>query len=84
MDSIPTHLHVYQVRLLHQDRQPGHLVRIDHFHQLHAGLGGGDAVLVQQLDHQPSEPLVCSGYPGGGVDFYQDVVCSSDVNLQEC
>ena len=56
---------------------------LDHFHQLHAGLGGGDAVLVQQLDHQPSEPLEGPGYPGGGVDFYQHVVCSSDVNLQE-
>ena len=57
---------------------------LDHFHQLHAGLGGGDAILVQQLDHQTSEPLEGPRYPGGGVDFYQHVVCSSDVNLEEC
>ena len=55
---------------------------LDHFHQLDAGLCGGDAVLVQQLNHQTTEPLECPGYPGGGVDFYQHVVSSSDVNLR--
>ena len=34
MDSMP-HLHVYQVLLLHQDRQPGHLeVKIYYFYRL--------------------------------------------------
>ena len=55
-----------------------------HFHQLDTGLCRRDAVLMQQLDHQTTEPLECPGYPGGGVDFYQHVVCSSDVNLEEC
>ena len=57
---------------------------LDHFHQLDTGLCRGDAVLVQQLDHQTTEPLECPGYPGGGVYFYQHVVCSSDVNLGKC
>ena len=35
---MPPHLHVYQVRLLHQDRQPGHLVRIYHSYQVRQGL----------------------------------------------
>jgi len=26
---------------------------LDHLQELHRGLGGGDAVLVQQLHHQP-------------------------------
>ena len=54
---------------------------LDHFHQLHAGLGCGDAVFVQQLDHQAAESLEGSGDPRGRVYFYQNVVGCSNVNL---
>ena len=55
---------------------------LDHFHQLDAGVGGGYAVLVEQLDHQPTEPLESPGDPRGGVYLYQHVVGRSDVDLE--
>ena len=42
---------------------------LDHFHKLDASLGRGDTVFVQQLDHQPAEPLEGPGNPRGGVDL---------------
>ena len=55
---------------------------LDHFHQLDTGVGGGYAVLVEQLDHQPTEPLEGPGDPRGGVYLYQHVVGRSDVDLE--
>ena len=53
----------------------------DYFDELHVSLGCSDAVLVQQLHHQPREPLECPGDPGGGVHLDQHVLGGSDENL---
>ena len=56
---------------------------LDDFDELDAGLGGGDVVLVEQLNHEAGEPLEGAGDPSGRVDLDQDVVGSSDEHLQQ-
>ena len=56
---------------------------LDNLDELDTGIRCSDAVLVEKLDHKPSEPLESSGDTGGRVDLNENVLRSSDENLEK-
>jgi len=55
----------------------------DHLDQLHTGICCCDAVLMQQLDHEPRKPFESSWNASGRVQLYQHVLRSSNKNLKK-